>query len=174
MKENLPQRRRTRLQNYDYSLPGAYFVTVCTQQRREILSKIVGDGAPDVPKIELTETGRRVEKILLDSEKIPGVRIDRYVLMPDHLHVIIFLDPSVCAEKRGTSGAPSPTNEMLSRVISAFKRFCTKELGDNPFQRSFYDHIIRDRADYDEHIRYILENPMRRYFREKANEKSPL
>ena len=88
----------------------------------------VGVGAfddPLTPQIQLTEIGKITEKYLLSSENIPGVKIDRYVVMPDHIHVIIFLYPDEYAShKDGSSRAPTPTNEMLPHIVSTFKRFC--------------------------------------------------
>jgi hypothetical protein len=55
--------------------------------------------------------------------------------------------------------APSPTNMTVPRIISAFKRMCNKEIGENIFQRAYYDHIIRNYEDYRKHKNYILENP---------------
>ena len=73
----------------------------------------VGVGAHDDPQIRLTGLGKIVEKNLLSSENISGVKIDRYVIMPDHLHVIVFLDPDVYAkQKDGSSRAPTPTDEI--------------------------------------------------------------
>ena len=179
-KENgLPKRKPTRLNGFDYSTHGAYFVTICAENRARIFSDVigsVGDGALDVPQIRLTQIGRIVEKYLLSSENISGVKIDQYVIMPDHIHVIIFLSPDAYAKREsgssrapanGMSRAPSPTvNAMLPRVISAFKRLCNKELGTNVFQRSYADHIVRDKEDYETRKRYILENPMRWYYNE--------
>ncbi|MBQ8717548.1 MAG: hypothetical protein IJY43_06900 [Clostridia bacterium] len=94
----LPKRKGLRLKQYDYSSRGAYFVTICVKDRKPILSAIekpVGVGALDDPQIRLTEIGKTVEKHLLSSEKISGVTIDQYVIMPDHLHIIIFLDPDL-------------------------------------------------------------------------------
>ncbi len=168
----LPKRKDLRLKQYDYSSKGAYFVTICIKDRKRILSDIiqpVGGGAHDAPyngahnapQIRLTEIGKVVEKYLLSSENIPGVKIDRYVIMPDHIHVIIFLFPDEYATRKdGSSRAPTPTNEMLPHIISTFKRFCNKELGNNIFQRSYIDHIIRDRDDYETRVRYIHENPI--------------
>ena len=113
-------------------------------------------------KAHLTEIGKTVEKYLLSGEKISGVTVDRYVIMPNHLHVIFFLDPSRYTQREnGSSRAPTPTNEMLPHVVSTFKRFCNKEIGYPIFQRGYMEHIIRDRRDYEEHLRYIAENPMR-------------
>ena len=115
--KEFPQRKRLRLKDFDYSSAGAYFVTICIKGRKRILSDIVkpsvGVGAfddPLTPQIRLTEIGKVTEKYLLSSENIPGVKIDRFVIMPDHIHAIIFLYPDkyiTC--KNGSSRAPTPT-----------------------------------------------------------------
>ena len=190
MEKNLPKRKPTRLKNFDYSTVGAYFVTICTRDRMRILSDIVtmpvgdgahdvpkttapvGDGTHDVPKIKLSKIGEIVKKNLLSSNNIPGVKIDQYIIMPDHIHAIIILDPRkynrtldiLYPDEDGTSKAPSPTNQMLPHVISVFKKFCNKEIGYNIFQRGYYDHIIRDKEDYETRRKYIYENPMNWYY----------
>ena len=125
--KEIPRRKELRIKQYDYSSTGAYFITICTKDRKQILSDIikpVGVGALDDPKIRLTAIGKIVEKNLLSSENIPGVKIDRYVIMPDHIHVIIFLYPDKYASRKdGSSKAPTPTNEMLPHIVSTFKRF---------------------------------------------------
>lgn len=178
--EELTKRKGTRLKNFDYSSSGAYFVTICVKDRLPLLSKIVasvvGDGAStslqngviDTPRIQLTEIGKIVEKNLLSCEKISGVKIDDYVIMPDHIHAIILICfDNYITKGFGTSRAPSPTNNTLSHVVSAFKRFAHKEIGEKIFQRSFYDHIIRDREDYDTRKAYIYENPIRWFYDKK-------
>ena len=168
----MPKRKEIRLKHFDYSSAGAYFVTICVKDRQRILSTIttVGDGALDVPQIILTQIGKIVEKNLLSSENISGVKIDQYVIMPDHIHAIIFLNPDQYQKPRsGTSRAPSPTNEMLPHIVSTFKRFCNKEIGCNIFQRAYIEHIIRDREDYDARRKYILENPARWYYNKPQN-----
>ena len=121
----------------------------------------------DDPQIRLTPIGEIVEKYLLSSENIPGVKIDRYVIMPDHIHAIIFLDPDKYVLRQGgSSRAPTPTNEMLPHIVSTFKRFCNKEIGNNIFQRGYIEHIIRDREDYEEHLRYIRDNPAFKVFQD--------
>ncbi|MBQ8817275.1 MAG: hypothetical protein IJZ83_01755 [Clostridia bacterium] len=172
MDNELPRRKDLRLKQHDYSSKGAYFVTICIQNRKRILSNIVehsvGGGAfdaPLTPKIQLTEVGKIIKKYLLSSENIPGVKIDRYVIMPDHIHIIFFLNPSEYSKRQnGSSRAPTPTNEMIPHVVSTFKRFCNKEIGSNVFQRGYIEHIIRDRNDYETRVRYIYENPIRWYY----------
>ena len=156
-------------------------------RKKRILSNIlkppsVGVGAsttrfdvcndPFAPQIELTEIGKITEKHLLSSENIPGVKIDRYVIMPDHIHVMIFLYPDqYTSQKDGSSRAPTPTNEMLPHIVSAFKRFCNKEIGNNIFQRGYMEHIVRDREDYETRIKYMCENPIRWYYGKLSAEK---
>ena len=181
MENELQKRKRNRLENYDYNSTGAYFVTICVKDRKPILSDVVltvGGGAYDAPKIQLTNIGKIVENNLLSSEKISGVTIDNYVIMPDHIHVIIFLDLEKYKDvQNGSSGVPTPTvqngssraptptvNAMLPRVISAFKRFCGKNIGENVFQRGYMEHIIRDKYDYETRVKYIYENPTRWYY----------
>ena len=183
MKMYFPKRKDLRLKNYDYSSKGAYFVTVCSKNKEHIFStidysvlekyeilysQIVGDGALDVPQPKLTSIGRIVEKYLLSSESISGVRIGEYIIMPNHIHFIVFLDSEKYLRvENGTSKAPSPTNELLPHLISTFKRFVNKEIGENIFQRSYMEHVIRDLDDYNTKRKYIYENPMRWYYKNK-------
>lgn len=156
MSERLPKRKQNRLNKFDYSQNGAYFITICTQNRKEILSHItVGDGFP-VP--ELTKYGNIVYKqINKISEKYPNVDVDKYVIMPNHIHIILFLS-------NGT-GNPSPT---VSNIIAWLKYTSTKEInnlnntaGKRIFQRSFYDHIIRNENDYLDIWQYIDGNALK-------------
>ena len=146
------QRKNTRLKDFDYSNEGAYFVTICTKGRKKLLSIIVGEGlAPP----ELKPCGKIAkEQLLLLEKRYPCTSVESYVIMPNHIHMILLI----------TGGAsPSPT---VSDIVCTFKsltsRLCKKEHGiENIFQRSFYDHIIRNKEDFEEHIKYIYENPMR-------------
>ena len=90
--------------------------------------------------------------------------------MPNHIHAIFLLSAEGNAGANGTSRAPSPTNQMLPHIVSTFKRFCNKEIGENVFQRGYYEHIIRGRQDYDEIVRYVYENPTRWYYDELYTE----
>ncbi len=137
-----PERKPNRLCDYDYSQNGAYFVTICTQDRRKILSFIVGDDAHIVPK----PYGMIAEKYI---RNIP--EIEKYVIMPDHIHILILLDT-------GSMWASTPTNKIAS-IVRSLKVLVTKEIGKSIFQRSYYDHVIRNQRDYDEIWEYIENNP---------------
>ncbi len=149
---DLPKRKRTRLKGYDYGKNGAYFVTICTKDKKAILGEIVGGGTLDAPKINLSPIGQIVDKYILSTNKINSVKVDKYVIMPNHIHLILVVD------NNGTPRASSPTNEAVPHVVSTLKRFVNREVGDNIFQRSFHDHIIRGEADYQKIWEYIDTN----------------
>ena len=156
---NLPKRKPTRLKGYDYSTPEAYFVTICTQERKKILSNIiVGDGVLDVPQNILANYGEIANKYIKQMNGFyKHISVDKYVIMPNHIHFIL----SITDLKIGTSRTPSPTNSEISKFISTFKRFCNREYGKNIWQRSFHDHIIRDEKDYQKIWEYIDTNPLK-------------
>ncbi len=100
--------------------------------------------------------------------KYPGIKVNRYVIMPDHIHILFSLSNG---DGRGN---PSPT---VDRVIGWLKYQVTKEInklrntqGEKIFQRSFYDHIARNASDCFEIHKYIYENPMRCYYDKICNE----
>ena len=155
MENPLPKRKHPRLATYDYSTPGAYFITICTQNRRCLLSKIVGRGLAPA-EIRLTVYGRVAkEQLFLLEKRYPALKIDQYVIMPNHIHAILILED-------GTAGAsPRPT---VTDIVCTYKSLTTKACKqirpiDKLFQTSFYDHVIRGRDDYDEIAQYIVNNP---------------
>ena len=155
---DLPKRKPTRLKGYDYSTPGAYFITICTKDRKELLSNIiVGDGVPYVPKNILTQYGKIADKYINQmSEFYDNIFVDKYVIMPNHIHMLIQIKSDSVS---GSSRTPTPTNMKIPHFISTFKRLCNKEYGKNIWQRSFHDHIIRNQKDYDRIWTYIEINP---------------
>ena len=153
--DNFPKRKPNRLNGFDYSSNGAYFVTVCTQNKQCILGKIVGGGVLDAPLVELSNYGKIIDKqINIMNSVYSNITVEKYVIMPNHIHMLIFVD-----NQNGTSGTPSPTNAVIPAFVSAFKRFCNKQAGKKLFQRSFHDHIIRDDTDYLKIYNYIETNP---------------
>lgn len=162
----LPQRKPNRVENYDYSTSGGYFITICTQDRKRILSDIVGDGSP-VPKI----CGIIAEEMIQQIEKkYSSVTVDKYVIMPDHIHMLLRIDnvgEAFRLPESGTCGTgnPSPT---VGKVIGWYKYQTTKRInlirktsGERFFQRSYYDHVIRNQQDYNEVWEYIENNPVK-------------
>ena len=153
--DKFPKRKINRLKSWNYSNNGGYFITICTNNRKHILSKIcVGDGFP-VP--QLTKTGQIVDDYIKNINlKYSCVTVSEYVIMPNHIHLLLLID------NNGT-GNPSPT---VGNIIGWFKYNTTKSVnekyktaGNKLWQRSYYDHIIRDEKDYMEKQDYILTNP---------------
>ena len=94
MDRRLPQRKRLRLPEHDYAQPGYYFITICTRERKqEALCSIepaVGAIINRPPRISLTPLGRIVdETIRAIPDHYPGISVDQYVVMPDHVHLIL-------------------------------------------------------------------------------------
>ena len=149
-----PKRKTIRLPEFDYDA-GAYFVTICTHERRCILSDIVvGDGVLDVPHVQLSEYGKAVEQTLEEiNHTYNHISIRKYVIMPNHIHLLVHV------EENGTSRTPSPTNRPLPLLVSTIKRFSNKKCGIKLWQRSYHEHIIRNEQDYLEIWNYIDGNP---------------
>ena len=179
------KRKPTRLKTFDYSTAAAYFLTICTSERREILSEIVGDdvlgvpGKPSrnvgddvlgVPKppivpgnVKLLPCGEIANKYIIQlNDFYENIHVDTYVIMPNHVHILLWIG------KNGTPRTSSPTRQTstVSHFVSTFKRFCNKEYGTNIWQRGFYDHVVRCGEDCDEIKRYIYENPINWYYDE--------
>ena len=157
--KNFPKRKPTRLKDFDYSNAGAYFITICTDKRQQILSCIVGvDVLGDPKKVELLPYGMVADKYINQmNEFYEGITVDQYVIMPNHIHILMFVQDD------GSPRTSTPTRQTssISHFVSTFKRFCNKECGGNIWQRGFFDHVIRGRDDYEEIVKYISENPMR-------------
>ncbi len=158
IKLKLPERKQIRLKDYDYGQNGAYFITVCIKDRKPILSKMfVGTGVLDCPKIQLLEFGKIVDKYVKQLNGFyDNVTVEKYVIMPDHIHLLLTVKNTI-----GMSGTPSPTNNIISAWVSTLKRFVNKEIGQNIFQRSYYDHVIRNQQDFNEIWEYIESNPLK-------------
>ena len=138
---NSKNRKTTRLKNFDYNDFGAYFITICTENRKCILSQIVGTGLPDGPSIKLLHYGKIAEKHIKQmNDFYEHISVESYVIMPNHIHLLVLI------KEKGPSRTPVPTiqNSTLSKFISTFKRFCNKEYGKNIWQYRSYDHIIRN------------------------------
>lgn len=149
---NLPKRKNIRLENYDYSSCRAYFVTICTENRKNLFCNSVG--ANCVRPNELSTIG-----IIVDSEiqKLNNVykyiSVDKYCIMPNHIHMIILISTD---ENGRTQFAPT-----IPRVIKQFKGSITKQIGKSIWQKSYNDRIIRNDAEYLDIWRYIDENPLK-------------
>ena len=143
-----------RLNGYDYKQNGLYFITVCTKERQNILSFIDKNQDLESVLIKLTPIGEIVKKHFeILEERFNNVKVVNYVIMPNHIHLIILLNEE---NKMNMYG--------VSSIVGTFKSLVTKECRERfqvnqIFQSSFYDHIIRSEKDYWKIYEYIEKNP---------------
>lgn len=157
----LPKRKSTAIPHYDYSQPGAYFITLCVEKRRPILGKIDSS-----PQVVLSSIGKIVSDVWYSlPQRFPcldAISQSIFVVVPDHIHGILQITAG--------GASPSPT---LHQILGSFKSITTIETnrllgtpGQKLWQRSAYEHILRNQQDFDEAAGYIAENPARRLERE--------
>ncbi len=180
-------RHSIRLRGYDYSRPGAYFVTICAQDRQCLFGNIVNG------EMTLNDAGRIVEHVWFDlPNHYSNVELDQYVIMPNHFHGIIILSdsgmngnqctdskhvgvgfkpaPTVnqCTDSKpvGVGFKPAPTKHGLPEIVRAFKTFSSRRInemqntsGAKLWQRNYYEHIIRNTGDLNRIRKYIQNNP---------------
>lgn len=172
----LRYRKHIRLPGHDY-MHGAYFVTLCTGHRRQVLGRIVGTDTD--ARIELTAVGRIVDECWRAiPDHFPNARLDETQIMPDHLHAIIVLERMVGATGAGDETICDPTDETVRRahgprrgslgaIIGAFKSETTKRvnrmnatMGKRLWQPNFHERTIREYTGERGRIaQYIAENP---------------
>ena len=162
MKYDLPLRKHPRLKGYDYN-NGAYFITLCIKNGHEILGQIVGRGIPDAPyAIELTEYGKNLcNVIIFINKKFNNITINKYVIMPNHVHMIVFVEKNGNIDMKNTGAfrKPRPTNAMIPKLISSIKRYTNKSAGFKMWQNNYNDRIIRNENEYQNIWNYIENNP---------------
>lgn len=161
------RRRSPRLQDFDYATVGAYFVTICVQGRRPLLGRLVA--SDDDTTVQLSDAGRMVQDVWLAlPDHYPRVALDAFVIMPNHLHGILWLrDPP-------DDSASYATGPMaLPDVVQRFKSFTTSryrhgvyESGWPPFdgrlwQRNYNEHMIRSDESVEAIREYVDANPWR-------------
>ena len=152
----MPKRKRTRLKWYDYSSNGAYFITICTKDRKELLSKIATNNENKCADNQLNRYGK-IAKIQIEEleNRYKNVKVDKYVIMPNHIHLLISID------NQAVGASPNPTiSDIICTLKSIVTRLChTQGLKDRYlFQSSFHDHIIRGEKDYIKIWEYIDTN----------------
>ena len=159
---DLPKRKQIRIEDYDYSTPGAYFITVCTANREKIFWSDCRGELCSPANVPLSDIGIIVNSEIQKLGSVyDAVQVDKYCIMPEHIHLIISINTGESERtRRGELRSPvsAPT---ISRVIKQFKGSITKQVGRPIWQKSFYDHGIRNQQDYDEIWQYIENNPLK-------------
>ncbi len=156
--KKLRRRNSLRLEGYDYSEPGAYFITTVTHQRACLFGKVVNR------EMQLNASGKMVEKVWSELPKhYPHIELGMFIVMPNHVHGIIIIDEDVGAGLR-----PAPTKKHgLSEIIRAFKSFSSRHIHEidefSPeriWQRGFHDRILRNEKEWQNVHLYIEANPV--------------
>ena len=160
-----------RLKGHDYSSEGFYFITICTEGRRCLFGTIING------KMVLNDYGKIVDNEWKNTIKIRSddVVLHEYIIMPNHIHAIIQIRRGVSHTPNEISHTPNEIshtpNEVshtplqspsktLGAIVRGFKGAVSKQIGKSIWQRNYYDHIIRNRKDYEDHVKYIYENPI--------------
>ena len=146
------KRKVLRLANYDYTQNGVYFLTICTAFHKPILWESLEKPCMLSESIPLSWQGRIVQHEIEKWGRLyPAVMIDKYVIMPNHIHALL----RICNPEK------SQDIPDISRMVKQFKGRVSKEIGEPVWQKSFYDHVIRSEEDYLQKWQYIDNNPAR-------------
>ena len=168
-------RRSIRLKGYDYTSPGAYFITICTHQRRCLFGNILDK------TMKLSGIGLLAQACWQRlPHHCPNVTLDEFIVMPNHIHGILFLDNGSFRDLAPAQGVlegskepqlnamsqQTPKSGSLGAIIRSFKSVTSRRIGqfrDPPdcpvWQRNFYEHIIRNEAALHQIRHYIQTNP---------------
>jgi len=149
--KQLPHRKSPRLKDYDYSQSGAYFVTICTYKKQHIFGHINGD------IMHLNQMGKIAHKAI---KAIPTfwatVDIDLFIIMPNHIHIIVLL----------TDDPQKSSSPKLGQIIGNYKSGVTRSIREAlkktkfaVWQTRFHDHIIRNETDLNRLREYTIHNP---------------
>ena len=167
------QRKHLRLQGYDYSQNGAYFITICVHDKLHLFGEVIDS------TMQLNKAGKLLETQWLEiPDRFSYVRLDQYVVMPNHFHAILFLDASIPSDDGLGSSMfiqskdSISSNSTISDIVGAFKSLFAYEYIKNVknlnwkafnkklWQRSYYEHVIRDDLSLHKIREYIINNPI--------------
>ena len=165
MQLDAPRRRSIRLRGYDYSNPGAYFITVCTQDRLPLLGEVADcEMAPN-----------RLGEVIQDCwanlpDHYHNLVLDAFIVMPNHVHGVIILEDETTGVGAGFKpalpAAVSRKRRGVPEIVRSFKTFSARKVnemrglpGTPVWQRGFYDHVIRNRRELDRVRAYVMDNP---------------
>jgi len=155
------ERKRNRLKNYDYSQEGYYFVTICTKDREEFFGN-VKEGS-----MNLSRYGEIAHDFWAGvPAHFENVGIDEFSVMPNHIHGILIIEENVVGNAYMRS-LRNRTKMLLSKIIQQYKASVTRKINSLEgglhfgWQKSFYDHVIRNDRSLDNLRRYLIDNPLK-------------
>ena len=151
----LPTRRPTRLPQFDYSHFGVYFITICIADRRCLLSQI--RKTDHVCDVILSPIGKIVcEWLCCISEYASDCIVDQYTIMPNHIHLLLRIRYNETAQSKSLTAIIGWLKYQITKTVHERTNFSHFPL----FQRSFFDHIVRNQDDYERIAKYMYENPV--------------
>ena len=156
MENERSKRKLLRLQQFDYATHAYYFITICCKDKQHLLGRIVGAAYMPPVHVILSRTGEIAEKNLLAIEEhTPQAHIEKYVIMPNHLHMILSIGCMAETAAGGMYAAPT-----VPKIMNSYKASVSRAAGCPVWQRSYYDHVIRNQPDFEEIWQYIDNNPL--------------
>ncbi len=155
--EKYPKRKNHRLKNFDYSAGYSYHAVFNVKDENVYLSRIV-ETTDESPAVILTACGKIVDGIIRNIESLyKGVIVETYTIMPKHVHLLVTI----------TNDEQSKAKTSLSKIIRGIKSFTTKKIGNNIWQRLYYDTVIDNDKAFFEVYDYIKANPVEHLLFEK-------
>lgn len=162
-----PRRKSIRLPHYDYTQAGAYFVTIVTRKRVPLFGEVLNGG------VELSQYGQIARRTWEEIPRhFPNVSLDAFIVMPNHIHGIVFINEAKPAKVGAQHAAPLRGTKLsvqpgsLGAMVRSYKSTVTREInlhrgtpGGRVWQRNYYEHIIRDYPDLEEIRDYVVNNP---------------
>ena len=140
-------RKRNRSENYDYSQPNVYLLTICTENHANLFGVV--ESRPDTPVTILSPLGELVQQAILDIEVYyNNASIETYSILPNHIHILLRLDAT-----------DEPNAPSVSRIVKNMKEHVTRVCGKTIWQKGFHDHVIRSESDHQNAWNYVTFNP---------------
>jgi len=171
-------RRSIRLQEYDYSQVGAYFITLCTQNKACLFGKIA-EGAMHLNRIGLIVAEEWMRCAVIRQE----IELDEWVVMPNHIHGIVIINHAMRTTSRSPlqdAAKPGLVPKSLGSLVGGFKAATTKRIneirhtpGIPVWQRNYYEHVIRNEDELSSICQYIEENPLK-WEMDRENPEAPI
>ena len=159
MENNLASRKNVRLRDYDYSNVGYYFITICAKNQSPLFGDIIDE------KMHLSKYGEIAEIELLNiPTHYDNIKIDKYVIMPNHIHTIIIVGAALAQPELDVSGnlkkaGRASATPTIGNIIRGYKSGVSRKIGFSIWQRNYHEQIIRNEASYQNIWKYIDGNP---------------
>ena len=155
----LPSRKLPRLRNCDYSAPGAYFITICTHEKKCLFGRIPPNAEGAEVNVLLSPIGEIVKACIIDlPSHYTNVSVDHWVIMPNHIHILIQI-----REEKGCQARCFDIPNIIGKYKASVTRRVGKDLlfREKLWQSSFFAHVVRGQEDYSRIWNYISGNPSR-------------